>query len=183
MNRRPPREKDLSLPARFYLTEILRGLALTARHFVRNVALHALHAVGLFRGVPAGVTIQYPEKRRSLPPRTRSVHRLTRRPDGAPRCVACMLCPSVCPAKCINVVAEESPDPAIEKRPAVYSIDLSRCIFCGFCVEACPVDAIRMDTGIVPPASYDRFGMVITKEELLAHEPGDGSLKSISEKY
>ena len=84
---------------------------------------------------------------------------------------------------CINVVAEEAPDPAIEKRPAIFDIDLSRCVFCGFCVEACPVDAIRMDTGIIPPAAFDRFKMVITKEEMLAHKPSDGTLKTISQKY
>jgi NADH-quinone oxidoreductase subunit I len=41
-------------------------------------------------------------------------------------------------------VAAESPNPQIEKYPAVYEIDLMRCVFCGFCEEACPVDAVRM---------------------------------------
>jgi NADH-quinone oxidoreductase subunit I len=27
-------------------------------------------------------------------------------------------------------------------------------VFCGLCVEACPCDAIRMDTGKFPEASY-----------------------------
>ncbi len=168
---------------RIYLWEILRGLALTAWHFWRNLALHILHRLGLLRGIPAGVTVQYPEVRRPVPARARYLHRLLRRPDGTPRCVACMLCPSVCPAYCINVVAEESPDRAIEKRPARFEIDVSRCVFCGFCVEACPVDAIRMDTGIIPPASYDRYGMILRKEELLALEPSRGFLRSVSRRF
>lgn len=183
MNVRPPRERELSLAQRLYVIEIVRGLWITNWHFWRNLTLHALHAVGLARSVPAGVTVQYPEVRRYVPARARFVHRLTHRPDGAPKCVACMLCPSVCPSQCIHVEAEESPDPAIEKRPAVFNIDLSRCVFCGFCVEACPVDAIRMDTGIVPPASTDRFAMILTKDEMLANRPSDGTLKSISSRY
>lgn len=182
MNRKPAHARDLTLLGRLYVWEIAKGLWITNWHFWRNLAEHALHAAGL-RRMPGGVTVQYPEIRRFVPLRARFVHRLTHRENGAPKCVACMLCPSVCPAQCIHVEAEESPDPGIEKRPAVFNIDLSRCVFCGFCVEACPVDAIRMDTGIIPPASTNRFGMVITKEELLAHTASDGSLRSISAKY
>ena len=181
MNRPPPR-RDLPLMARLYVGEIAKGLWITNWHFWRNLLEHALHAAGL-RKMPGGVTVQYPEVRRFVPLRARFVHRLTQRENGAPKCVACMLCPSVCPAACIHVEAEESPDPAIEKRPAVFNIDLSRCVFCGFCVEACPVDAIRMATGILPPAATDRFRMTITKEELLAHTPSDGKLRSISERF
>lgn len=177
------RGRGLSFAGRIYLPEILKGLWLTNWHFWQNILMHSLHAVGLMKSIPAGVTVQYPEVRRFVPRRARFVHRLTHREDGAPKCVACMLCPSVCPASCINVVAEEAPDPTIEKRPAIFNIDLSRCVFCGFCVEACPVDAIRMDTGIIPPASFDRFKMVITKEELLAHTPSKGTLETISHKY
>jgi NADH-quinone oxidoreductase subunit I len=182
MNVPPPRARELSLAARLYVPEILKGLWITNWHFWRNLVQHALHQVGL-RKTPGGVTVQYPEVRRFVPQRARFVHRLTQRADGSTKCVACMLCPSVCPAQCIHVEAEESPDPAIEKRPAVFDIDLSRCVFCGFCVEACPVDAIRMDTGIIPPASFDRFRMVIRKDELLANRPSDGTLKTISWKY
>ena len=183
MNKAPQRKRELGLLGQLYFWEIAKGLWLTNWHFWRNIILHSLHAIGLFKHVPAGVTIQYPEVRRFVPARARFVHRLTRREDGTPKCVACMLCPSACPAQCINVVAEEAPDPTIEKRPAIFDIDLSRCVFCGFCVEACPVDAIRMDTGIIPPAAFDRFRMVISKEEMLAHQPSDGTLKTISQKY
>jgi len=173
----------MKLRQRIYVVEIAKGLALTAGHFWKNLSLHAAHRIGLFRGSPAGVTIQYPEVRRAVAARARHVHRLLRRDDGTPKCVACMLCPSVCPAECINVVAEESPDPAIEKRPARFEIDLSRCVFCGFCVEACPVDAIRMDTGVIPPAAFDRYKMIMRKEDLLAMTQSTGKLRTISGRF
>jgi NADH-quinone oxidoreductase subunit I len=183
MSGKERRPGELGPLERLYLGEIARGLALTAWHFWKNIFMHTLHAFGLFRGIPAGVTVQYPEVRRAVPARARLVHRLRAREDGSPRCVACLLCMSVCPANCIHIVAEEAPDPAIEKRPAIFNIDVSRCVFCGFCVEACPVDAIRMDTGILPPAAYDRFRMTLTKEDMLGHEPSAGSIRSIAGKY
>jgi NADH-quinone oxidoreductase subunit I len=55
-----------------------------------------------------------------------------------------MMCATVCPARCITIVAEEAPDPEIEKRPRSFTIDGLRCVMCGFCVDACPAEAIYM---------------------------------------
>jgi NADH-quinone oxidoreductase subunit I len=82
-----------------------------------------------------------------------------------------MMCETVCPARCIYIVAEEHPDPAIEKRPASFTIDLGKCVYCGFCVEACPVDAIHMDTQILDIAAYSRKGMILDTQELLNPDP------------
>jgi NADH-quinone oxidoreductase subunit I len=114
---------------------IIQGLAVTMRHFFQNVA----------REKPE-VTINYPEERLKYPLRNRGLHRLMHREDDSVRCVACMCCPTACPAHCITIVAEETGN-GNEKRPAIFEIDELRCIVCGLCVEACPCDAIRMDTG------------------------------------
>lgn len=156
---------------RIYFPEIFRGVIITGWHFWRNLSLHILHAFGLFKEVPAMVTVSYPEQKRDLPARSRTRHRLTRRADGSPRCVACMMCETVCPALCIEIVAGEHPDPTIEKRPESFRIDLGKCVYCGLCVEVCPEDAIRMDTQILHIAAYHRQAMVLEMDELLNPDP------------
>ncbi len=154
-----------------YIPEIIRGVMITGGHFWKNLFFHSMHAIGLFKLIRAGVTIMYPEEKRKPPSRLRTRHRLTKRADNSPRCVACMMCETVCPAKCITIVAEEHPDVNIEKRPKSFDIDLGKCVFCGFCVEACPEDAIRMDTQILDMASYTRESMKLDIVELLNPNP------------
>jgi NADH-quinone oxidoreductase chain I len=89
-------------------------------------------------------TINYPEERRSYSDRYRGAHILTAREDGTPRCVACYMCATACPADCIYIEAKEHPNPLIEKQAARFDIDMLRCVFCGFCVDACPEEAIIM---------------------------------------
>src|SRR5262245_44258516 len=57
----------LSLAERLYLPEIVRGIAVTTGHFVRNLTLHTLHLFGLAKDRRAAVTVQYPEERKVYP--------------------------------------------------------------------------------------------------------------------
>jgi len=157
----------LNFAERLYLFEVFKGLWLTSQHFFSNMNKHLARQLGFTRIEKGAVTFQYPEERRPFSPRYRSRHRLTTRDDGSPRCVACMMCETACPARCIYIVAGEHPDPNIEKFPIRFDIDLGVCVFCGFCVEACPEDAIRMDTGIVEIAAYSRKEMIYHIEDLL----------------
>jgi len=150
-----------------YFYELLRGVWITTRHFMVNMFFHILKVFGIKTKRKGAVTIQYPEQKKELALRHRSLHRLIIRKDGKPRCVACMLCVTVCPSECIYVEAAEDPDPEIQKYPAKFIIDLSRCCFCGFCVEACPEDAIRMDTYEIKFADYTREDLIYDLEKLI----------------
>jgi NADH-quinone oxidoreductase subunit I len=147
-----------------YMWGALQGLGVTLRHLLRNWPLNLF---GL-RAKSQIVTLAYPEEKRPYPPRHRGLHRLMKRPDGQVRCVACMMCPTACPAHCITIVPEASADPRIEKRPAIFQIDELRCVVCGLCVEACPCDAIRMDTHMHAPPTYSRGDSILDKEELMS---------------
>ena len=109
--------------------------------------------------------------------RARTRHRIVQRDDGSPRCVACMMCETVCPARCIKITAEDDPDPNIEKHPATFEINLGKCVYCGMCVEVCPEDAIRMDTHMLDTACYSREAFTIGLPELL--NPGRTSSEEI----
>jgi NADH-quinone oxidoreductase subunit I len=162
-----PLPQKRSLWEQVYIPEIMRGLSVTAKHFFKNLAIHIGRLFGLRPKGRGSVTYQYPEERRPYSPRVRSLHRLTKREDGSPRCVACMMCETICPAKCIYIVGTDHPDPNIEKHPISFDIDLGVCVFCGLCVEACPEDAIRMDTGIFEIAAFSREGMIYHIKDLL----------------
>ena len=169
------KRRALSWWERLYLPAIAQGLWLTSVHFWRNLFLHVVHRFGLFRDVPAAVTIQYPEELRKTSPRLRTRHRLMQRADRTPRCVACMLCETVCPAKCIYITPGEHPDPNVEKYAKSFDIDLGKCIYCGYCVEVCPEDAIRMDTQRHDIAAFSRDGMWLALTELMhpgSQKPG-----------
>lgn len=162
-----------------FLAATKTGLGVTVRHFFKNLLGKSKPLSERGKGgAPAEgpgndiETVQYPEEKVQYPERFRGLHRLMQRDDGQVRCVACMLCPTVCPANCITIVPEEVTDAAgvktIEKRPAIFEIDELRCVVCGLCVEACPCDAIRMDTGIHAPAVEERGDAIETKATMLA---------------
>jgi len=163
----------LTFLERIYIWEILKGLWITNRHFVVNLTRHILNAVGIKTRRKGAVTIQYPEEHRGYHHRLRTLHYLTKREDGSPRCVGCMMCETICPAHCIYIVAKEHPDPNVEKQAAKFTIDMGKCVYCGFCVEACPEDAIRMDSGHLEISDYSRQGMLYDIDRLLAggHDP------------
>src|SRR5438094_8532386 len=106
MQQTPPK---LTLAERLYLPQVLGGIAVTTRHFARNLLLHTLHLFGLARNRRAAVTVQYPEERKVYPEGYRGAHRLTLKPDGSVRCTACFLCATACPAKCIHIEAGAQP--------------------------------------------------------------------------
>ncbi len=158
--------KPLGPLERIYLLEVARGLAVTTRHFFVNFFNR--------KGMP---TIQFPEQPSPLPGNAnlRTRHRLKLRADGSPKCVACFMCQTACPAYCIHIEAAEYPENPVEKYPAVFDIDLSRCVVCGMCVEACPEDAIAMDTRELPGGVQDRARLRLTKDDLLRNLPGEPS--------
>jgi NADH-quinone oxidoreductase subunit I len=113
------------------------------------------------------VTIQYPEQKRVTSVRYRGIHLLTVREDDTPKCVACYMCATVCPAECIHIEAGERPEKTIEKYPTRFEIDLLRCVYCGFCVDACPEEAIMMsrENDLV---GTTREELVIDRDRLIA---------------
>jgi NADH-quinone oxidoreductase subunit I len=115
------------------------------------------------------VTVQYPDRRRRLPPRWRGRIILTRDPDGLERCVACYLCAAACPVDCIALQA--ATDEGGRRYPEFFRIHLSRCIVCGFCEEACPTYAIQL-TPDFEMAEYRRQDLVYEKEDLLINGTG-----------
>jgi NADH-quinone oxidoreductase subunit I len=171
-----PPDPQLDVRERAYIPELLRGLAITTRHFLRNLfGTRDTNTSVVDRvGTSLVSTVEYPDERITYPEGYRGLHRLVPREDGKPRCVACYMCATICPAQCIYIEAGEYEvtDPAsesrvIEKYPTAFVIDELRCIVCGFCVDACPKDAIRMDTYTHTPSEYNRQGFVWDIPKLL----------------
>jgi NADH-quinone oxidoreductase subunit I len=137
---------------------ILRGLAVTTRHFFRNLW-------GFLRGQPTIFTIQYPEEKQPWSPAFRGMPVLVQMANGKERCVACGLCEWACPVDCITIYPAETADD-IERYPEVFNIDMSRCMFCGFCEEACPEEAIVMSQRVDIATTAWR-GSLWRKQDLL----------------
>ena len=157
-----------------YFPEIFRAIGLVVTTFWRNAFFSRDENPDILerdRTRNRVATIQYPEEKAPYPPGYRGLHRLVPRPDGSPRCVACFMCATACPAQCIYIEAGEVEGDPIEKYPKQFVIDELRCVVCGFCVEACPKDAIRMDTGDHPPATYTREGQIYDEKRLLRGPP------------
>ncbi len=148
-----------------YLLEIVRGLCVAMRH--------ALRSIGRGKGAK---TMYYPEERRENmtvmeggmeKSNYRGVHRLNRDEQGREKCVACFMCATACPVKCIEIEAGPAPWDDREKYPVTFVIDELRCVSCGMCEEACPEDAIEL-TPMYDMVSRSRDEMMYDKEKLLA---------------
>ncbi|MEM7411478.1 MAG: NADH-quinone oxidoreductase subunit I [Myxococcota bacterium] len=157
------RQEKLGLLERLYVPMIAKGLAVTARHFFRNL-----------RGFVTGrnrtdFVVQYPEERVDFADAFRGMPVLVQLENGQPKCVACGLCEFACPTDCISIVPGELEGAGIERFPEAFDIDMSRCMFCGLCEEACPEEAIVMSRE-VEIAGYTRESMCFDKERLLVPE-------------
>lgn len=151
----------------FLLIELLRGMALTGRHFFARK-----------------ITVQFPEEKTPQSVRFRGLHALRRYPNGEERCIACKLCEAVCPAMAITIESEQRDDGS--RRTTRYDIDLTKCIFCGFCEESCPVDSI-VETHILEYHGEKRGDLNYTKDMLLAvgdkHEAQIAAARAADAKY
>lgn len=140
---------EMNFIDRLYFPALLKGLADTFRHLFEKK-----------------FTIEYPEKKLQVSPRYRGLHRLNKDELGRVKCVACFLCSTICPARCIRIVGAEAPWPDREKYPVRFDIDELRCIYCGMCEEACPEEAIEL-TEIHDMVGASRRGLIYNKEMLL----------------
>jgi NADH-quinone oxidoreductase subunit I len=157
------RRSRTGLLERLYVPMILKGLAVTSRHFFQNL-----------RGFVSGrnrkdFVVQYPEERVDYPAAFRGMPVLVQLDNGQPKCVACGLCEFACPTDCISIVPGELEGSRIERYPEAFDIDMSRCMFCGLCEEACPEEAIVMSRE-VEISVYERRMMTFKKDQLLVPE-------------
>ncbi len=166
------KRREYTTVENLYIIEVVKGLAVTMGHLLTNMWEFLTRKDPKERRIQ---TWEYPEEPRKYVERARLLHRLVKRPDGTPKCVACYMCATICPANAIEIIAEPSPDSNIEKRPLSFVIDELRCVFCGFCVEACPKDAIRMDSNIGDLVGIKRENFVLTLEQLLEMKPRPGA--------
>jgi NADH-quinone oxidoreductase subunit I len=100
---------------------LVKGLATTARSMTRR------HH-----------TVEYPDVKPQLPPRSRGVIALTEE-----NCTSCMLCARECPDWCIYIDSHKEEIPAstpggrARQRNVLdrFAIDFSLCMYCGICIE------------------------------------------------
>ena len=130
--------------------EFAKGLSITLKHLLPGNK----------------TTVEYPKQKLEMSPRFRGLHRLVPE-QHREKCVACYLCPTVCPANCIRLVGGE--DDQGNRYPIVYEIDEFRCIFCGMCQEVCPVEAIHVGVHY-ENAEYTRDRFVYDLDRLMEQD-------------
>ncbi len=157
-----------------YGTGILKGMAVTMRHFVetylddiywmsrggRYKSSEALSVRQSLRGKGV-IAVNYPEEKLPVPPRFRFIPFLVTDDPlpgqqwGHDWCTSCGICAKVCPPQCIWIVRGKLPNGRPKPEPEKFFIDIDICMNCGYCVEFCPFDAIKMDHDY-ELASYNR---------------------------
>lgn len=144
------RDKKLSWWDKIFLPRVIEGLWITFKRIWKKP-----------------FTQQYPEVKRYPRAGYRGLHRLAKDWQGRVKCVACYMCATSCPSKCITIEAGPAPWDDRDKYPVKFQIDELRCIFCGFCEKACPENAIQL-TPVYEFSQYDRKDFLLQKEDLLA---------------
>ncbi len=157
-----------------YGTGILKGMAITFKHFVatyrddlawyfkggRYYNDEALKVRQSLSGRGA-ITVNYPEEKLEVPERFRFIPFLiTDDPPAGQQwghdwCTSCGICAKVCPPQCIWIKRGTLPNGRPKPEPEEFYIDIDICMNCGYCAEYCPFDAIKMDHDY-ELASYDR---------------------------
>jgi NADH-quinone oxidoreductase subunit I len=156
---------EMTLWERLYIFEVVRGITVTTKHFIKNMIGFVFHPKGKKRSI---FTVYYPEEKVTLPIAYRGRPVLVAQKDGVEKCVACGLCEKICPARAINIVAVERNNR--ERYPASFTLDMARCVYCGFCEEVCPKEAIVMSAEYEGLAQTNRSFMQYPKEMLLRSE-------------
>ncbi|MBF0217763.1 MAG: 4Fe-4S binding protein [Candidatus Omnitrophica bacterium] len=109
------------------VTSLLEGMAVTIKYF--------------FSGP---VTMQYPDKKWTLPERARGVVTLIiDKETGKHRCIACLACVRTCPN--FSLAVEVKTDENKKRYPGKFTLELGKCMFCGLCVDSCPTKALMMN--------------------------------------
>jgi formate hydrogenlyase subunit 6/NADH:ubiquinone oxidoreductase subunit I len=130
---------------------LVKGLGITLRHLLSR-----------------SVTVEYPDEKDVLPPRSRGVIALKEE-----NCTMCMLCGRECPDWCIYIEGhKERREPKEPGKRAKafnvldrFAIDFSLCMYCGICVEVCPYDALFWSP-YYEYAEYDIVELTHEKDQL-----------------
>lgn len=111
------------------------------------------------------VTELYPEEKPALPDNYRGMPTLPIDPKtGRSPCIACGACARMCPEQVIAVVPDKG-DPK-DRKPAEFTIDISRCMWCGLCMEVCPKECLK-PARTFEHACYRRADMVCNLQDLM----------------